>query len=342
MPVLLSDLTTLGLGGPAARWVEATTEEQLVETVRDLDAAGEPVLVVGGGSNLVVSDAGFPGTVVLVANRDVSVVGDRVEVAAGVDWDDLVRTTVEQGLAGMECLSGIPGRVGATPVQNVGAYGQEVAQTVTSVRAYDRVADEVVTLTPEECRFSYRMSRFKAEAGRWVVLSVAFQLAPGPLSTPVRYAELADALSIAVGESAPLAEARQAVLTLRRAKGMVLDPSDPDSRSAGSFFTNPVLSAEQLAALIDRLPIGVSVPSYQENGGAAKVSAAWLIEQAGFCKGDLPGPVGISSKHVLALVNRGGGSTADLIRAARLIRDAVHERFGIALVPEPVLVGVSL
>ena len=339
--MLLADLTTLGLGGPAADVVEARTEAELVDAVRSLDAAGTPVLVVGGGSNLVVADEGFPGSVVRVLTTGFDeLAGGAVAVAAGEDWDSVVARLVAQDRVGVEALSGIPGATGATPVQNVGAYGQDLSQTCSGVRALDRTSGEVLELGAADCDFGYRHSRFKAERDRWVVLSVHLSLASGPLSAPVRYAELAQALGVEVGERAPLAEVREAVLSLRRGKGMVVDPADPDSRSAGSFFTNPVLTDAELAALRDRLP-DMSVPAYPDQGGW-KVSAAWLIERAGFAKGDVDGPVGLSTKHVLALVNRGGGTTQDLVRAARTVRDAVRDRLGVVLVPEPVLVGVEL
>jgi UDP-N-acetylmuramate dehydrogenase len=336
--VALSAYTTLGLGGPAALMVTAYDEEEIVAALR---AATGPVLVLGGGSNLVVADEGFPGTVVRIASqgRTASHDGDDVqlEVAAGEDWDALVATCVEEGLAGVECLAGVPGLVGATPVQNVGAYGQDVSETVVSVRVYDRSRDEVRTLT--DCGFAYRSSRFKVEAPRWVVLSVTYRLTRSPQSRPVRYAELAGVLGVELGGTAPLPDVRDAVLSLRRRKGMVLDPNDPDTRSAGSFFTNPLLDAEQLDAL---RASGVEPPAYPEADGRMKVPAAWLIERVGFSRGDFDGPVGISSKHALALVNRGGARTEDLIRVARVLRDRVRETFGVELVPEPVLVGVSL
>jgi UDP-N-acetylmuramate dehydrogenase len=297
--------------------------------------------VLGGGSNLVVSDDGFDGTVVRIASsgRTTNADGDvvRLEAAAGESWDDLVTWCVGEQLAGLECLAGIPGLVGATPIQNVGAYGQDVSETVVAVRAYDRTADEVRTL--DDCGFAYRSSRFKAEAPRWVVLSVTYRLQRTTESRPVRYAELARALGVDVGQAAPLGQVRDAVLALRRRKGMVLDPNDVDTRSAGSFFTNPLLDPAQLDALRAR---GVEPPSYPESDGRVKVPAAWLIEQAGFAKGDFDGPVGISSKHALALVNRGDAHTADLVRVARAIRDRVRDLFGVELVPEPVLVGVQL
>jgi UDP-N-acetylmuramate dehydrogenase len=331
--VPLGPLTSLGLGGPAARLVTAYDEDEVVDAVRR--ASDGPLLVLGGGSNVVLPDAGFDGTVVRVAahglrgRRD----GDAVllDVAAGEDWDALVALCVSDGLSGFECLAGIPGLVGGTPVQNVGAYGQEIAQTVVQVRVYDRRSDEVAELT--DCGFAYRWSRFKAEPDRWVVLGVTYRLQDDPLGRPIRYPELARALGVAVGDRVPVGDVRAAVLRLRRAKGMVLDAGDPDTRSAGSFFTNPLLPA-------DRVP--VDAPSYPEADGRVKVPAAWLIEQSGFAKGAFDGPIGISSKHTLALVNRGGGTTADLLRVARAVRDGVHERFGIELEPEPVLVGDRL
>ncbi len=341
--VPLAPLTTLRLGGPARRLVTAYDEASVVEVVRSCDDAGEPVLVLGGGSNVVLPDDGFAGTVVRVAVHGLSVdqEGDRVSLtaAAGEEWESFVGLCVADRLAGIEALSGIPGLVGASPVQNIGAYGQDVAQTVTRVRAYDRVAREVVELTAEQCAFSYRHSAFKAEPGRWVVLAVTFGLTSSELSMPVGYAELARTLGVEVGERAPLGEVREAVLALRRGKGMVLDAADPDTRSAGSFFTNPLLRDDQLAGLRERAP---QVPTWPEPDGRTKVSAAWLIERSGFGKGHFDGPAGISSKHTLALVNRGGATTADLRRVAAAVRDGVRERFGVELVPEPVWVGEPL
>ena len=336
--VPLAAHTTLGLGGPAATMVTAYDETEVVEALR---TATGPVLVLGGGSNLVVADEGFAGTVVRIASQGRTATADAdavlLEVAAGEAWDALVASTVDQQLAGIECLAGIPGLVGATPVQNVGAYGQDVSMTVVSVRAYDRTRDEVVTI--HDCGFGYRWSRFKAEAQRWVVLAVTYRLERSVRSAPVRYAELARTLGVQVGGTAPLTEVRDAVLALRRGKGMVLDPADPDTRSAGSFFTNPLLDAEDLQALRDR---GFDPPTFPDGSGRVKVSAAWLIERAGFGKGHFDGSAGISSKHTLALVNRGGATTEDLLTVARAVRDGVREVFGVALVPEPVLVGTSL
>ena len=330
----LAPLTTLRLGGPARRLVTVYDEASLLQVL-----AQGPALVLGGGSNVVLPDAGIDGTVIRLALHGTSArsCGDRVlmTVAAGEDWDVLVAHTVAEGLAGLEALAGIPGSVGASPVQNIGAYGQEVAAVVASVRAYDRRAGEVVELPAEACGFGYRTSMFKAEPDRWVVLSVAFSLTPGALSAPVAYAELARVLGVELGAAAPLAQVREAVLRLRKGKGMVVDPTDPDSRSVGSFFTNPRLTPEQFADLQQRAP---DVPSWAEADGRRKVPAAWLVEHAGFSKGAFPGPVGISSKHALALVHRGGGTTAELLAVARAIRDGVREAFGVELVNEPVLV----
>jgi UDP-N-acetylmuramate dehydrogenase len=338
--VRLSELTTLRLGGPAGRLVEASTEDEVVEVVR----AGEPLLVLAGGSNLVVADEGFPGTVLRIATRGVARDGTTLEVAAGEPWDPLVAACVADGLAGVECLAGIPGSVGATPIQNVGAYGQEVAETIVGVRALDRARNTVQELAPEACGFTYRSSAFKREPGRWVVLAVRFALHASELSAPIRYAELARALDVELGERAPLARVRDAVLALRRRKGMVLDASDPDTVSAGSFFTNPILDAGAFAALqaraTDRLGPDVRPPSWPEDDGRVKTSAAWLIERAGFHRGQGdPDGIAISSKHTLALTNRGAGTTAQLLALAHEIADGVRDAFGVDLTPEPVLVG---
>lgn len=338
----LSEVTTLRLGGPADSVVEATTESELVEAVRSADAVGRPVLVVGGGSNLVIADDGFAGTVVLVRTRGIEVSADAcsgamVTVAAGENWDDFVAHTVEHDWEGVEALSGIPGSVGATPIQNVGAYGQEVADTIASVRAWDRHESRVRTIMFSDLGFSYRNSRFKAEPGRFVILTVAFQFRfAGGLSTPIRYPELARVLGVQVGERSPLGAVRDAVLGLRRGKGMVLDPDDHDTWSAGSFFTNPILSADAAAAL----PVGA--PRFAQPDGTVKTSAAWLIDHAGFGKGFGAGPASLSTKHVLALTNRGAATTADLLDLARTVRDGVERTFAIRLENEPVLVGVGL
>jgi len=338
--VALAELTTLRLGGPARALVEAGTAAELVGAVRDADGRGEPMLLVGGGSNLLVGDAGWAGTVVLVRTRGVTVDADgdarTLTVEAGEPWDDLVARAVTQGWAGIEALSGIPGLVGATPVQNVGAYGQEVAETITRVDAYDREVGTVRELTPADCRFGYRDSLFK-HTDRYVVLRVVFALTASDKSGPLRYAELAGT----VGEVAPLADVREAVLELRRGKGMVVDPADPDTWSAGSFFTNPVLDPAALAAFEARLAPGTAYPSWPAGDGR-KLSAAWLIDRAGFAKGYGAGPVRISTKHTLALTHRGGGRAGDLVALAREIRDGVATRFGVELRAEPRLVGVAL
>ena len=340
--VPLAALTTLRMGGPARHVLTAPTDDELVEAVR---SAGDPQLLLAGGSNVVIAEAGFDGTVVRVATRGVEATecdgSVRLDVAAGEDWDGLVERTVRDGLAGFECLSGIPGSVGATPIQNVGAYGQEVAKTVVSVRAFDRAHDEVVDLAPDACGFAYRSSRFKhADRGRFAILRVVYGLPRSGRSAPIAYAELAKTLGKHLGQRAALAEVRGAVLGLRRGKGMVLDPADPDSVSAGSFFTNPILDADAFAELERRA--GAPPPRWPEHDGRVKTSAAWLIERAGFHRGYGDGPVGLSTKHTLAIVNRGGGTATDLAALARELRDGVHERLGVALEPEPALVGVSL
>jgi UDP-N-acetylmuramate dehydrogenase len=347
----LAGFTTLRLGGPAGRLVEAGGAAEIVDAVRSADAAGEPVLLVGGGSNLVVADAGWPGVAVLLRSRGVAVQrtrggtgggtgGVRLTVQAGEPWDEVVARTVAEGLAGIECLAGIPGLAGATPVQNVGAYGQEVADTITGVRVWDRVAGAVRDLSAADCGFDYRDSVFK-HADRFVVLAVTFALTEQALSGPVRYPELAAALGVAVGEAAKLPDVREAVLALRRGKGMVLDPADHDTWSVGSFFTNPILGPAQLAEFEATLPAGTRCPSWPAGGGT-KLSAAWLIERAGFGKGYGAGPVRVSTKHTLALTNRGGATTADLLTLARELRDGVRARSGVTLTPEPLLVGVTL
>ncbi|MFW6598916.1 UDP-N-acetylmuramate dehydrogenase [Propionibacteriaceae bacterium Y2011] len=348
MAELLADHTTLRLGGPAARWVEATTTDQVIEAVSEADARGEPVLVLGGGSNLVVGDDGFDGTVVAVRTRGIGSdpascawTGAEVNVAAGEVWDDLVVFTLERELAGIEALSGIPGLVGATPIQNVGAYGAEVAQVIARVRTWDRRENRITTFAMADCGFGYRSSRFKDDPDHWVVLDVTFQFSGATLSAPIRYPELARTLGVEVGERVEARAVRDAVLALRRGKGMVLDPADHDTWSAGSFFTNPVLSA----ADADRL-LPPEAPRYPD-GNLVKTSAAWLIQHAGFDKGHRPAadptaPVSLSTKHTLALTNRGGARTADLLGLAREIRAGVADRFGIGLVNEPVMVNCTL
>jgi UDP-N-acetylmuramate dehydrogenase len=338
MAELLANHTTLRVGGPVSDFVVATSEAELIEAVRAADDARKPVLVLGGGSNLLVSDSGFDGRVVKVGVRGIRSDADAcggavVRVAAGESWDDVVARAVEEGWIGIEALSGIPGFVGATPVQNVGAYGQEVSQTIASVRCWDRGTSEIRTLFARDCRFGYRTSKLKQEPGRYLVLEVVFQFRLGDLGAPIAYAELARSLDLEVGHRAPAADVRRAVLELRRGKGMVLDPDDHDTWSAGSFFTNPVLPP-------DEVPAGA--PAWPQPDGTVKTSAAWLIEQAGFAKGYGNERAALSAKHPLAVTNRGGATAADLVALAREVRDGVRDQFGIELVNEPVLVGCSL
>ena len=345
----LADYTTIGLGGPARDFVRASTTQELIEAVRAADASGEPVLILGGGSNLVVADEGFAGTVVQVATQGFGVRRGLVTVAAGEDWDAVVARSVAAGLAGLECLSGIPGLAGATPIQNVGAYGQEVSQTIAQVRVYDRRSGEILNLRNEQCGFAYRTSKFKVAqpSSPPVILSVSFKLAEQPRSAPVRYPELATSLGVSVGDQAESTKVRAAVIELRQRKGMVIDPADPDTRSVGSFFVNPVLDGAALAAVeaTARARCGprTRVPRFDAGDGRVKVPAAWLIERAGFGKGYHSGDgARISAKHTLALVNSGSTSTAGLMALAREIRDGVRDAFGVSLTAEPVLVGVAL
>jgi len=333
--------TTLRLGGPPGTLTVVSETGEAVTTVRNCSAAGQSVLVLAGGSNVVIGDAGFPGVVLLLRTRGTRVVDQNtqqvtVRVAAGEPWDAFVAATVANGWSGVECLSGIPGSAGATPIQNVGAYGQEVAQTIVAVRAYDRAADVVREMTPQECNFGYRSSIFK-HSDRWLVLEVDFRLAVAGESAPIRYAELARQLGVEAGDRVPLEQARETVLKLRAGKGMVLDPDDRDTWSVGSFFTNPVLSAAQWA----ELRVKVEPPHWPGEDGTVKLPAAWLIEHAGFPKGYPGRNVAISTKHTLALTNRGGGTTRGLLDLAREIRDGVRYRFGIELHPEPVLINCT-
>jgi len=342
----LGELTTLRVGGPAKKLITATTEAEIVEAVREADAAGEPLLIIGGGSNLLVGDDGFDGTVVKIATRgldaDVSTCsGAMITIAAGEPWDDVVAHAIAEEWSGLEALSGIPGLVGATPIQNVGAYGAEISQTLASVRTFDRQLGQQKTFAVSDCGFGYRWSRFKAEPGRYVILSVTLQTRLGDLSAPVSYAQLAQVLDVPVGTRVKAAAVREAVLELRRSKGMVLDEHDHDTWSAGSFFTNPVLTADAAA----RLP--QTAPRWPQPDGGVKTSAAWLIEHAGFEKGyggncDGTPPATLSGKHTLALTNRGSATAEDLLRLAREVRAGVLDRFGVELVPEPNLVNCAL
>jgi UDP-N-acetylmuramate dehydrogenase len=338
--VSFSELTTLRLGGPARRMLDAATEDEVVHAIASAD---DPVLVMSGGSNLVVSDEGFDGAVVRIASRGLtfSREGERVDVtvAAGEPWDDVVAHCVAEGLAGIECLSGIPGSTGATPIQNVGAYGEEVSATISTVRLYDRAERRSLELGGEACGFGYRTSALRGQ-DRYVVLTVTYTLERSPVAQPIGYAELARKLDVELGARPPLDDVRRAVLALRRGKGMVIDPADPDTVSAGSFFVNPILPREGLDAVAERA--GSAPPAWPEADGRVKTSAAWLIERAGFNRGYGDGRVGVSSKHTLALINRGGATTAELLAVARELRNGVLQRFGVELQVEPTLVGVSL
>jgi len=351
---LLSSLTTAGVGGPAARYVEARTEAEIIDAVRTADAAGEQVLILGGGSNLLVADGGFAGTVVKIAsegftvNAEDSCGGVAVVVQAGHNWDALVEHAVRHAWSGIEALSGIPGATGGTPVQNVGAYGADVSQTIAAVRTWDRQRNAVQTFTNSELKFGYRDSILKQTtvegSPRYVVLTVEFQLPLGRMSAPIRYAELARALGVEVGQRAYSNDVRREVLRLRASKGMVWDAEDRDTYSTGSFFTNPIVpaqTAERLPADAPRFPAGAA--------GMVKLSAAWLIDRAGFGKGFglepdsvSGGRASLSTKHTLAITNRGGASTDDVLAIAREVRRGVADRFGIELHPEPLLIGVEL
>lgn len=351
--VSFAERTTLGLGGPARWWVEVRSASEAVAAVEWARSRAAPVLIVGGGSNLVVADAGFDGLVIEVVSADVEMEREEGEVllrvGAGADWDALVERAVADGLAGIECLSGIPGRVGAAPIQNVGAYGQEVAEVLEAVEVLDLGPDPdrdsgagggppVRRFATSECAFGYRTSRFKhAEAGRWLVLSVELRLRRSATGI-ARYPELQRRLGLGgAASSAPLDQLRSAVLELRRTKSMVLDPEDPESRSAGSFFVNPIVSADQAVRV--REDLGRGLPSWPTAGGRVKLSAAWLIEAAGFRKGEADAGVGISKRHSLALVHRGGGTARALVERAAAIRERVRHVSGVTLEPEPVFVG---
>jgi UDP-N-acetylmuramate dehydrogenase len=333
VPTCLADLTTLRLGGPARRVVDAGTSDELVEAMTTAD---EPVLLVGGGSNLVAADDGWPGLVVRVKTHGIEVRTDggalHVTVAAGETWDDFVALTVAEGWSGLAAMSGVPGLAGATPVQNVGAYGSEVADSIVKLRVFDRESGEVSDWSPAQCGFGFRTSAFK-HTHRYVVLAVTFALRRSPDSVPVRYLELARRLGIEPGDTAPSTQVRDVVLDLRRSKGMVLDADDHDTWSVGSFFVNPFVDASMAPA---------DCPQWTVND-RVKLSAAWLIENAGFHRGyGLPGRVAVSTKHALALTNRGGATTAELLDLAREIRDGVEAKFGVRLEPEGHLVGVDL
>lgn len=337
----LAPLTTLGIGGPARYFIHALSENTVLQAIAFAKSRGLPVFVLGGGSNLLVADRGFSGLVLKIGISGVEWHddGDRmiVRAAAGEEWDRLVASCVEKNLAGVECLSGIPGSVGGTPVQNVGAYGQEVSEVLVSVRAYDRQTESILELSREECRFTYRTSLFNTTAkNRYIVLGVTYSLLKNG-APAIRYPDVRRAFEGKSGQP-NLAEVREAVRRIRASKAMLLVEGDPDCRSAGSFFKNPIISEEEFSRLQAAIP-GETVPRYPAASGKVKTAAAWLIERAGFSKGYSLGPVGVSSKHTLALINKGGATAADLLRLAREIRSRVFDKFGVTLVPEPVFLG---
>ena len=335
----LNKYTSLRVGGPAKSIINVATEAEIVAAI---EAAGDsPILIIGGGSNVLISDQGFDGTVIHIANNQAesevdACSGATLTIGAGENWDEFVATTISRGFAGLETLSGIPGTVGAAPIQNIGAYGHEVSEFITRVRTYDREAKAIKTFTNSECEFEYRNSIFKRTPGRYIVLSVQFQIRRGETSTPITYAELAKKLGVEVGEKAPVVDVRRAVMELRAAKGMLLNPDDKDSWSAGSFFTNPIISVE----IASQLPEGA--PKWPLADGRVKTSAAWLIEHSGIDKGHAHGGARVSTKHVLALTNTGDATATELVELAREVRASVQAKFGITLEPEVNLIGISL
>jgi UDP-N-acetylmuramate dehydrogenase len=336
--VPLAPLTTIGIGGPAKAFVRAESVDDISEAIAWARERGEAIFFMSGGSNLLIADEGFDGLVVQIRLRGITVESEdrdtvMVKVAAGERWDDFVAMTVENGWAGVECLSGIPGSAGATPIQNVGAYGQDVSETIVRVEVLERDTGRVVTLSNWDCGFSYRSSIFKGAArDRYVVVTVTFRLRRNGAAT-VKYPELLRHLEERGASLDDLRQVRDAVIAIRRRKGMVLDRSDPDTRSDGSFFMNPIVSRAQFDAMQVEMP---NFPS----GDEVKLSAAWLIENAGFHKGFAMGNVGLSSKHTLAVVNRGGGTAREVVELVKTIQGRVREKFGVDIRPEPIFVGV--
>jgi UDP-N-acetylmuramate dehydrogenase len=334
----LADYTSLGVGGPARTFIHATSEEELISAIQSADAKGEPLLIIGGGSNILIGDNGFEGTVIRVETTGNSYEidacsGGTLQVASGVPWDEFVAFTLEKGLANLECLSGIPGTVGGSPIQNIGAYGHEVSEVIARVRTYDRTEKAIKTFTAAECGFSYRSSIFKESNNRYVILDVTFQLRKGEESLPIAYPELANELGVRVGERAPVLKVREAVLKLRGKKGML---EGLGIHSAGSFFTNPIVSR----AIAEKLPVGA--PQWPQEDGRVKLSAAWLMEHAGVAKGETLGGAAISAHHVLALTNADHATAADIVELARFAQAKVKSVFGITLEPEVQFIGVKL
>ena len=336
----LSSFTTLRVGGPARKIIHAHSEAELIEFVKAADSAKEPILILGGGSNLLISDAGFAGTVIRVESKGNALdydacSGGMIEVSAGEDWDKFVGISIEKGFADLESLSGIPGTVGGAPIQNIGAYGHEISETIARVKTYDRSKGKVKTFTNTECKFSYRNSIFKEQPGRYVILTVTFQLRKGAQSLPITYAELAKQLSVNIGDQVEVTKVREAVLKLRASKGMLINLEN-EIYSAGSFFVNPILSK----SAADQLP--ADAPRWPQNDGKVKTSAAWLMEHSGVIKGEKLAGAQISDKHVLALTNSGGATAEDIVELAKRARKKVYEKFGIKLEAEVQLVGVNL
>jgi UDP-N-acetylmuramate dehydrogenase len=341
--VPLAPMTTIGIGGPARNFAEVTTTEALAAGAKWARARGEALFVLGGGSNIIVADRGFDGLVLRVSIRgfEHGVNADDVTLTAGggEEWDPLVGYCVERGWAGFECLSGIPGRVGATPIQNVGAYGQETRDTMVSLEAFDLIEDNVVSISAEECEFGYRTSRFKTrDHGRFVITRVKYRLLPDGQPT-IRYPELEKFLDANYSGARTVSSVRAAVLALRRRKAMVIDPLDIDSRSVGSFFVNPTMSVQEFETIKSRAGTASDIPAFPVGENEIKLSAGWLIERSGIERGYVLGKVGISTKHALAIVNRGDGSAAEVIKLKELIQQRVLDTFGIRLKPEPVFVG---
>lgn len=333
----LSEHTTLRVGGPATTFVVAETEDDLIGIVREADAEGTPLFLLGAGSNVVVSDAGWDGIAVKIAtsgmqHETAACAGATVTVAAGENWDSVVERAIANEWSGVEALSGIPGSVGATPIQNVGAYGQDVSQTISRVRTYDRETKQVRTFYPADCEFGYRTSVFKRQSQRFVILDVQFQLRLGPQSMPIAYPELATKLGITVGERSTSRAVREAVLELRRGKGMLLDATDHDTWSVGSFFVNPTVEASMAPD---------EAPKWATGDGRVKVSAAWLVEHSGTPKGYALGNAATSTKHALAITNRGGATAASVMELAQLIQERVRGAFSIDLEMEPKFVANS-
>lgn len=346
--VPLAPLTTLGIGGAARFFVEACSEGELLEAIAFAGQRQLPVFILGGGSNVLIADEGFPGLVIRVAIKGIAW-NQEITAGAGEDWDDFVRQCVERNLAGVECLSGIPGLVGGTPVQNVGAYGQEVSETITKVRVFDRQSNCIVELNNAGCGFAYRASIFNSTGkNRYVVLAVTYTLVPNG-KPAIRYPDLKNFFAGRT-DNPTLREVREAVIAIRSRKGMVISPTDPandsDCRSAGSFFKNPVITAEAFSRLEASakeqhlLRDDERIPHFPSSDGKVKVPAAWLIERAGFQKGFAKGQAGISSKHTLAIINRGGATTREVLELVKEIQERTSAKFGVWLTPEPVFVGI--